>query len=732
MRSKSFLKNEDAVAISLGFILTLAITVIVFTALIISFYSLTQSTEKSAMQDNFKIIGSGLAAKINSADMLANFTNSNSGTVNMLEYEFSVPISVAGKTYTINITKSPYKIIFETDDGVRVVSVFNASTNVTPVLLYSASEYFVIKYDQGSNSLYISSETLNPGEVAAMPSGVTNLNYTSGPLYINWTWTDPGDANFDHIELYVDSNPITTVGKGQQYFNASYFSPNSTHTIYIRTVDIFGYKNTTWVNLQARPEPVFTYVFDFLNTIGNVTNFPNAQNDNDGGASANFYEQNMSATPDLDNYTYVTSNITTNGTITNFANMQSNVTGAFANLTEGATISNTQYKWVFAASNESWKNSSTILDPTGAGTLDMLWNGSDGNPTGSLNATLKAKTSNPPNNIYSGMTMWKSPNFSWNSGTPTSANISFDFKVATFLGNTGTNNYSIFLKKFDGTVVLINSTNIGGTSGWTNYNYNIGTNNFTGSGNYSLMLNATLTTQTKSGVISIGWDNPTITLNYTSYNLNIITNTTNIPSYDNYYLEINYSRDSNETGYNVSVFNGSGWNYKGNLTNSTWSLANFTLSNSEVINGNVSVQYTDMTPTGTKRGNLSIDYQRIHGFTAGLPAGDYLDITTNTTNIPKPNTSSVLQLKYYVSADNFTILIKNGTTSGWDTVSTLNNTSTDYRNITLTQNELLPDGTIPGGNMPAINKYYVLVRYKDESSSKNGTLNIDYQRIYSS
>ncbi|MFH1321294.1 MAG: hypothetical protein ABII90_11675, partial [Bacteroidota bacterium] len=238
MRPKSFLKNDDAVAISLGFILTFAITVIVFTALIISFYSLTQSTEKSAMRENFKIIGSGLAAKINSADMLVNFTNSNSGTVNMLEYEFSVPVSVAGKTYTMNITKSPYKIIFEADNGVRVVSVFNTSTNFTPVLLYSASEYFVIKYNGASNSLYITQETPTLGDVAAMPPGVTNLNYISGPLYINWTWTDPADANFDHVELYVDSNPITTVGKGQQYFNASFFRPNSTHIIYIRTVDI--------------------------------------------------------------------------------------------------------------------------------------------------------------------------------------------------------------------------------------------------------------------------------------------------------------------------------------------------------------------------------------------------------------------------------------------------------------------------------------------------------------
>ncbi|MCE8422778.1 MAG: hypothetical protein J5U17_10905 [Candidatus Methanoperedens sp.] len=155
MKSKSFFKNNDAVAISLGFILTFAITVIVFTALIISFYSLTQYMEKSAMRENFKMIGGGLSAKITAVDTLVNFTNSNSGIVNMLEYEFSLPESVAGKTYTVNITNSPYRIIFEADNGARVVSLFNTSANFIPVHIYSASENFAIKYNQSSSSLYI-------------------------------------------------------------------------------------------------------------------------------------------------------------------------------------------------------------------------------------------------------------------------------------------------------------------------------------------------------------------------------------------------------------------------------------------------------------------------------------------------------------------------------------------------------------------------------------------------
>lgn len=156
MKSGNFFKNDAAVAISLGFIIMFAITVIVFVGLIISFFSLSQYLEKSAMTENFKIIGSGFASKITTVDTIVNITNSYGGTVNMLEFEFSFPASVAGKTYTINISNSPYEMLFAADNGASGISLFNTSTKFTAVVLDSASEDFVIKYNQsGGGSLYI-------------------------------------------------------------------------------------------------------------------------------------------------------------------------------------------------------------------------------------------------------------------------------------------------------------------------------------------------------------------------------------------------------------------------------------------------------------------------------------------------------------------------------------------------------------------------------------------------
>lgn len=155
MKFRKLYKNEEAVSISIGFILMFAVTVLVFSALIISFYSLSRDTEKSAMQESFKIMGSGLAIKITSVDTLINTTNSYGGTINSLEYEIAIPESLAGKSYTINITDSPNRIIMESDNGAKVTVPFNISMNFTSRIIYSGAEIYALYYNRTSNSIDI-------------------------------------------------------------------------------------------------------------------------------------------------------------------------------------------------------------------------------------------------------------------------------------------------------------------------------------------------------------------------------------------------------------------------------------------------------------------------------------------------------------------------------------------------------------------------------------------------
>ncbi|VVB86407.1 Uncharacterised protein [uncultured archaeon] len=153
MKSKEFMRSDDAVAVSVGFILMFAVTVLLFTAIIISFYSLSQSTEKSAMKESFKVMGSGLAAKMTMVDTLVNITKSYGGTVNTLEYEFTLPATVANKPYRINVTNSTYKIILDAENGASVGIPLNMSTNFYADEIYSGAENYIFVYK--NDTIYI-------------------------------------------------------------------------------------------------------------------------------------------------------------------------------------------------------------------------------------------------------------------------------------------------------------------------------------------------------------------------------------------------------------------------------------------------------------------------------------------------------------------------------------------------------------------------------------------------
>ncbi len=155
MKSKNLFKNDEAVSISIGFILMFAVTVLVFSALIISFYSLSRDTEKSAMRESFRIIGNGVAIKITAMDTIINATDSYGGTVNEFNYEIAIPASLAGKTYTMNITDSPNRIIMEADNGAKVTVPFNVSTNFMGRKIYSGAENYLLYYNKTSGSIEI-------------------------------------------------------------------------------------------------------------------------------------------------------------------------------------------------------------------------------------------------------------------------------------------------------------------------------------------------------------------------------------------------------------------------------------------------------------------------------------------------------------------------------------------------------------------------------------------------
>src|SRR5659263_651964 len=76
MKIKKLLNNEDAVSITIGFILMFSITVLVFSGIVLSFFTLSEHSKQTAMKASFDILGSGFAARVTSMATLVNIKQS--------------------------------------------------------------------------------------------------------------------------------------------------------------------------------------------------------------------------------------------------------------------------------------------------------------------------------------------------------------------------------------------------------------------------------------------------------------------------------------------------------------------------------------------------------------------------------------------------------------------------------------------------------------------------------
>ncbi|WP_367344412.1 disaggregatase related repeat-containing protein [Methanomethylovorans sp.] len=95
------------------------------------------------------------------------------------------------------------------------------------------------------------------------PAPVTDLYASSiGESWIHWTWTNPNDADFSHVMVYIDGVLVTNTQ--DNHYTATGFFEGTMHTIAIQTVDIAGNINpmivtgqaTTWVIDTTPPAPV--------------------------------------------------------------------------------------------------------------------------------------------------------------------------------------------------------------------------------------------------------------------------------------------------------------------------------------------------------------------------------------------------------------------------------------------------------------------------------------------
>jgi hypothetical protein len=114
-----------------------------------------------------------------------------------------------------------------------------------------------------------------PGGDTAPPASVTLLrNTTYLPASITWTWTDPANADFSHVMVYLNGVFRTNVTKGARSFTAPNLAPNTLYTIGTRTVDTSGNINPAWRNNTAKTAPLDTVPPRSVTNLRNWTYLP--------------------------------------------------------------------------------------------------------------------------------------------------------------------------------------------------------------------------------------------------------------------------------------------------------------------------------------------------------------------------------------------------------------------------------------------------------------------------
>ena len=188
------------------------------------------------------IVNDTVYIRVDDADR--NYDSSSNQTISV------ILLSSYGDNETVTLTETG------NDTSIFTGIIATSGTSVTigdSILQIVELGIFNVTYvDTTATGLYANrTDTANVTDITP-PASVTSLtNVTNNETFINWTWTDPLDFDFDHVEVWLDGIFMQNVSNGTQFYNATGFIPNTQHNISTRTVDIRANINQTWVNHSA-------------------------------------------------------------------------------------------------------------------------------------------------------------------------------------------------------------------------------------------------------------------------------------------------------------------------------------------------------------------------------------------------------------------------------------------------------------------------------------------------
>jgi PKD repeat protein len=124
------------------------------------------------------------------------------------------------------------------------------------------------------------------------PASITNISNTTGSTWINWTWDNPSDPDFDYTLIYLNGKWKTATSKN--YYLAEELNESTEYEIETRTVDRKGNINKTWVNQTAETtendSPFANFLYTPENPLVNQTITFNASSSYDPDGDITLYD----------------------------------------------------------------------------------------------------------------------------------------------------------------------------------------------------------------------------------------------------------------------------------------------------------------------------------------------------------------------------------------------------------------------------------------------------------
>ena len=165
-------------------------------------------------------------------------------------------VNFINNTWTDSVSPNATYIMFKYANGtiIQNVSVGVLFLNISYPLdsIQNISTQVGSEYHLNETKIWFNDSTL-PSE-----SSISNLQNVTGLTWINWTWTDPTNADFDHVEVYLNGSFMQNVSKDIEYYNNSALLINTEYTISTRTVTTAGTISSIWVNQTSRTNNTIT------------------------------------------------------------------------------------------------------------------------------------------------------------------------------------------------------------------------------------------------------------------------------------------------------------------------------------------------------------------------------------------------------------------------------------------------------------------------------------------